>query len=262
MGLERQADLEDAVTQQNQANSADQRENEGTQVRHSGESVTSGGTAARAATGSQSGDHREERGQRYAGEYGVEPLHPPLETQGPQGLDGFRAFGVHVESVLLFIVVFLVLRNKQGFAGGPVCGFVLMVNIRRPASVDGVADGGMLHQVVFEIHDGFRAADKEDRVAVVQHTDLVGCHEFPSGLLEIGGPGAGASFGLTMCRGVYGGLAQRFGNILMGTRFVASEIQNGVRIARNCLPRLYAPPPPCQRHKRGRRFVVIGNSLK
>ena len=47
------------------------------------------------------------------------------------------------------------------------------MDIGWPAAVHGMADGGMLGQLVLQIHHGFGAADKEDGISVVQAPYLV-----------------------------------------------------------------------------------------
>lgn len=48
-----------------------------------------------------------------------------------------------------------------------------MMDIRRPAAVDGMADGGVLGQLVLQVHDRLGAPDEEDSVAVVKHPHFI-----------------------------------------------------------------------------------------
>ena len=48
-----------------------------------------------------------------------------------------------------------------------------MVDIGRPASINSVADGGVLGQLVLKVHDRLGAPDEEDSVAVVQHPHFI-----------------------------------------------------------------------------------------
>lgn len=51
---------------------------------------------------------------------------------------------------------------KQRFAWEPVFGLLLVVDVGRPASVNSVADGGVLGQLVLQVHDRLGAPDEED----------------------------------------------------------------------------------------------------
>ena len=53
------------------------------------------------------------------------------------------------------------------------CCLFSFMDIGWPAAVHGMADGGMLGQLVLQIHHGFGAADKEDGISVVQAPYLV-----------------------------------------------------------------------------------------
>ena len=48
-----------------------------------------------------------------------------------------------------------------------------MVDVGRPAAIDGMADGRVLGQLVLQIHDRLRPPDEEDGVAVVQPPYLI-----------------------------------------------------------------------------------------
>lgn len=62
---------------------------------------------------------------------------------------------------------------KQRFAWEPVFGLLLVVDVGRPASVNSVADGGVLGQLVLQVHDRLGAPDEEDSVAVVKHPHFI-----------------------------------------------------------------------------------------
>lgn len=53
-----------------------------------------------------------------------------------------------------------------------------MVDVRRPASVHCVADGGGFHQIVFWIHYRLRAPDEQDGIAVVRSAYFIVCEQF------------------------------------------------------------------------------------
>ena len=90
-----------------------------------------------------------------------------------------------------------------------------MVDVGRPAAVHGVADGGVLGEVVLQVHDGLRAPDEQDSVAVVQGADLIGGQQFTATHLKIGGVGTGAALGLSMGFRVNCGFTKGFGDVLV-----------------------------------------------
>ena len=57
-----------------------------------------------------------------------------------------------------------------------------MVDVGRPAAVNGVADGGVFRQLVLQVHDRFRASDEQDGVAVVQPPYLIWGQQFTATL--------------------------------------------------------------------------------
>ena len=117
---------------------------------------------------------------------------------------------------------------KQRFAWEPVFGLLLVVDVGRPASVDGVADGGVLGQLILQVHDRLGASDEEDGVAVVQHPHFIWGQKLTATLLKICGIGAGFSLGLAVSPSVNRGFAEGLGNVLVGAGFVASKVQYGV----------------------------------
>ena len=48
-----------------------------------------------------------------------------------------------------------------------------MVDVGRSAAQRGLADGGMLHEIVLLIHHGLCAPDEQDRIPVVQLPHLI-----------------------------------------------------------------------------------------
>ena len=70
-----------------------------------------------------------------------------------------------------------------------------MVNIWRATGQGRVPDSGMLHQIIFLVHDGLRAADKEDGIPVVQLADLIWGQQLPACHLLVGGKAAAAALG-------------------------------------------------------------------
>ncbi len=113
-----------------------------------------------------------------------------------------------------------------------------MVDVGWSAAVNGVADGGVLRQVVLQVHDRLGPPNKQDSVVVVQPAHLIWGQQFSATLLKIGGVGTGSPLGLTMRFCVDRGLAKGLGNVLMGCCLVAAKVQNCVRIAWNRLPRI------------------------
>ena len=104
---------------------------------------------------------------------------------------------------------------KQRFAWEPVFGLLLVVDVGRPASVNSVADGGVLGQLILQVHDRLGAPDEEDSVAVVKHPHFIWRQKLTAALLKISGIGAGFPLGLAMGPGVNRGFTEGLGNIFM-----------------------------------------------
>ena len=111
-----------------------------------------------------------------------------------------------------------------------------MMDIGRSAAVNGVADGGVLCQIVFQVHDRFGPSNKQDSVVVIQPPHFVWGKQFAATLLKISGVGTGSPLGLAMRFCVDGGLAKGLRNVFMGCCLITAKVQNRVGIARNCLP--------------------------
>ena len=77
-----------------------------------------------------------------------------------------------------------------------------MVDIGWSAAVNGVADGGVLRQIVLQVHDRLGSPDEQDSVVVVQPTHLIWGQQFAATLLKIGGVGTRAAFALTVRLGI------------------------------------------------------------
>ena len=90
-----------------------------------------------------------------------------------------------------------------------------MMDVGRPAAVNGVADGGVFGQLILQVHDWLGAPDEQDGVAVVQSTHLVWSEQFAAAHLKIGGVGAGTALGLTVRFCVDCGLSKRFGDVFV-----------------------------------------------
>ena len=97
-----------------------------------------------------------------------------------------------------------------------------MVDVGWAAAVHSAADGGVLHQVILQIHHRFCAPDEQDGIAVVQGSYLVGREQFAPAGLEICRVGAGAALALTMGFCVNCGLSEGLGNVLVGAGFIAA----------------------------------------
>ena len=91
-----------------------------------------------------------------------------------------------------------------------------MVDVGRPTAVNGVTDGGVIGQLVLQIHHRLGAPDEQDGVAVVQPPHFIGGQQFAAAHLKIGGVRAGFPLGLTVGPGVDGGFPKGFGNVLVG----------------------------------------------
>ena len=57
-----------------------------------------------------------------------------------------------------------------------------MVDVGRPAAVNGVADGGVFGQLVLQIHHRLGAPDEQDGVAVVQPPHFIRGQQFSATL--------------------------------------------------------------------------------
>ena len=73
-----------------------------------------------------------------------------------------------------------------------------MVDVGRTAAQGGLADGRMLHEVIFLIHHGLCAPDEQNRIPVVQLPHLVRGQQLPSCHLVVGGVGTAAALGFPM----------------------------------------------------------------
>ncbi len=111
-----------------------------------------------------------------------------------------------------------------------------MVDVGRPAAVNGMTDGGVFGQLVLQVHHWLGAPDEQDGVAVVQPPYFIRGQQFAAAHLKIGGVRAGFSLGLPMGFRINGGFPKGLGDVLVGGRFVAAQVQNCVTISRNCLP--------------------------
>ena len=90
-----------------------------------------------------------------------------------------------------------------------------MVDVGRPAAVNGVADGGVFGQLVLQVHHRLGAPDEQDGVAVVQPTHLIWGQQFAAAHLKIGGVRSGFALGLTVSSGVNRGFPKGLRNVLM-----------------------------------------------
>ena len=110
------------------------------------------------------------------------------------------------------------------------------VDILRPAAVRGETDIGVAHKVILQIHYGRSTAYEQDAVPVVQHANLIRGQKLSAGALRICGIAAGLAVGLAVGTGQDGGLAQHLGYELVGTAFVAAEVQDAVGVAEDGFP--------------------------
>lgn len=84
---------------------------------------------------------------------------------------------------------------------------------------------GMLRQIVFPILNGPFSSYEQKRSIVVEGTHLVRSFQLPSRGLIVGGIAAVSSLGLSVGVGINRLLAQQLGNVLMGSLFIAAEIE-------------------------------------
>ena len=96
------------------------------------------------------------------------------------------------------------------------CLVLPVVDVGRTAGQRSLADRGVFHQIVFQVHDRPGAADEQDGIAVVQPAHLVRRQQFPTADLHVGGPGTGLALGFPVGLGVDGRFAQGLGDVLVG----------------------------------------------
>lgn len=120
------------------------------------------------------------------------------------------------------VIVCFGIRHGSGFhliriePEGSNAPGILAVPVRFRLAVRSEADIGVLENVVLEVHHGPLAPDEHQRVAVIQHTHLVGGHKLSPRQLPVGGVAAAPALGLAIGVGVDCLLAQQLGNILVG----------------------------------------------
>ena len=96
----------------------------------------------------------------------------------------------------------------------------------------------MAHEIVFVIHHGAFPADKQDRLAVIQHPYFVGGEKLPARLLVVDTETAVSSAAVAVGIRVQRLLAHELGNILVGFLFVPAEIEKLVAQADQRFPLL------------------------
>ena len=109
-----------------------------------------------------------------------------------------------------------------------IAGNVKLLLIGRLAAVSGQTVVRMLLNRIFVVHHRAFTANKDERLAVIQHPHLVRHEQFAACVLVIGTAGAAASFRHAARAGVDGGLAQQLGNVLVGAGLVAAQIEQCV----------------------------------
>ena len=112
------------------------------------------------------------------------------------------------------------------------------MDIGGSAAVPGQFDIGVAHEVVFFIDHWGLPPHQDKGIAVVQQPHFVRGEQLPARLLEVLGVGAVAPPALAGGAGLDGLLAQQFGHILVGALLVAAQVDKGVGVADDALPRV------------------------
>ena len=98
------------------------------------------------------------------------------------------------------------------------------MKVGQSATVNGMADRRVFGQFVFQVHDGFRAAYKQNSVPVIKLTHLVRGEQLPAGLLEIRRVGTASPLGLPVRFGVDGSFSERFGDVVVGAGLFPAKV--------------------------------------
>ena len=117
-----------------------------------------------------------------------------------------------------------------------IAGNVKLLLIGRLAAVSGQTVVRMLLNRIFVVHHRAFTANKDKRLAVIQHPHLVRHEQFATCVLIIGAAGAAASLRHAARSGVDGGLAQQLRNVFVGAGLVAAQIEQCVAVAGHILP--------------------------
>ena len=105
-----------------------------------------------------------------------------------------------------------------------MCQRSLCVIIRLCPAVLGVSDILVFHHVIFPGDHRPFPTDKQDRLLIVQQTDLIRRQKFPAGLLEIGGITAVPAFRLPVGIRIQRLLSQQFGDVFMTLFLIAAQV--------------------------------------
>jgi len=91
-------------------------------------------------------------------------------------------FMIFIGCSLLFFIRWFGFRGEQRFPLELQFRLFLMVDVGRPAAVNGVPDGGVFRQLILQIHHRLGAPDEQDGVAVVQPPHFIGGQQFSATL--------------------------------------------------------------------------------
>lgn len=117
-----------------------------------------------------------------------------------------------------------------------IAGNVKPLFIRRLSAVRRKTIVWMFLDRILVIHHRAFAANEYERLAVIQHPNLIRHEQFTPCVLIIGAAGAAASLRHAARSGVDGGLTKHLGNVLVGAGFVAAEIQQRIAVAGHIFP--------------------------
>ena len=110
------------------------------------------------------------------------------------------------------------------------------MDVGRCASVLGVLNVRVLHQIVFLVNDRPFPSDEHNGVFVIQKAHFIGGHKVAACLLEALRERSVASLALATGLGVNSFLAELFGNVLVRALLIAAEIDKGIGVADDTLP--------------------------
>ena len=98
----------------------------------------------------------------------------------------FKLFFTEKHKVVIFHFQLRSLIEKfRRECNGSKASGILSVLISRRTAVGGIADIGMLQNVILEILNGTLTPDKQKRIPVIQHAHLIRGHQFTPGNLIV-----------------------------------------------------------------------------
>ena len=106
-------------------------------------------------------------------------------------------------------------------------------------SVGSQVNGRVLENVIFQVHNGEFPSDEQNSIAVVEHTNLIGCQKLTTADLIVGGIVSASSGTLSVGIRVDGFLAQQLTHILVGGLLIAAQVEKLIAVADDGFPLLF-----------------------